>query len=174
MRTGYEVQDDLTDSVGLLISILVRYPEVSVINYDPSKQIFKFNFICSRVINESEFNDFKKYFLECMQSFNYLEKKNANLIEISHQVYDDLTLLEIKRDVASLAQEEISLAVQIVCQYWRGNLVSDFDDHATCVEEDLIIQDEIIEHMLESIKGSVQDKYLYAFREEGRVIVFNK
>lgn len=172
MRTRYEDKDDVTDGVGLLISILVRYPEVSVINYDPCKQMFRFNFICSQVIDEQEFADFKKYFLDCIQSFNYLEGKDANLIEISHQVYDDLTLLEIKRDVGSLAQEEISLAVQIVCQYWRGNLVSDFND--TFMEEDLIVQEEMIEHMLESVKGSVEDKYLYAFREEGRVIVFNK
>ncbi|MBF7083049.1 hypothetical protein IT084_08675 [Desulfallas sp. Bu1-1] len=172
MRAGYKDRDDVTDSVGLLISILVRYPEVSAINFDPWEQMLRFSFICSRVIDEQEFNNFKAYLLDSIQSFNYLEGKDAKFIDISHQVYDDLTLIEIKRDVATLVQEEIALVVQIFYQYWEGNLVSDFNE--TLIEEDLIIQEEIIEHMLESVKGSAEDKFLYAFREEGKVLVFNK
>ena len=32
----------------------------------------------------------------------------------------------------------------------------------------------MIDNMLESIKDSTEDKYLFAFREEGKVLVFNK
>lgn len=172
MRAEYKDRDDVTDSVGLLISILVRYPEVAAINFDPWKQTLRFSFICSRVINEEEFKNFNAYLLDSIQLFNYLEGKDIKLIDISHQVYDDLTLIEIKRDVATLVQDEIALVVQVFYQYWEGNLVSDLNE--TLIEEDLIIQEEIIEHMLESVKDSVEDKFLYAFREEGKVLVFNK
>ncbi len=172
MRAHVKAGDDVTDCVGLLISILVRYPQVASINFDPWEQILRFNFICSRVLNDLEFEEFKILLLNSIQTYNYLEKKDAVLIEIVHQVYDDLTLIEIKRDVGTLVQEEIALVVAVFNQFLGGNLVSDLNE--AIIEEDLIVQEEIIEHMLESVRGSVEDKHLYAFREEGKVMVFNK
>ncbi len=172
MHTHYKEGDDVTDCVGLLISILVRYPQVASINFDPWEQILRFNFICSRVLNEHEYEEFKMLLVNSIQTYNYLEKKDAALIEIVHQVYDDLTLIEIKRDVGTLVQEEIALVVAVFNQFMGGNLVSDLNE--AIIEEDLIVQEEIIEHMLESVRGSVEDKRLYAFREEGKVLVFNK
>jgi hypothetical protein len=42
------------------------------------------------------------------------------------------------------------------------------------VEEDLLVQEEIIDEMLQDVKDCRQDKNIVAFREEGRVVVFNK
>jgi hypothetical protein len=172
LSANFKGSEDVTDCVGLLISILVRYPQVAAINFDPWKQLLKFNFICSRLLNDNELESFKKYLMNCIQSFNYLERKDAVLIEITHQVFEDLTLIEIKRDVKTLVQEEIALVVEIFNQFWEGVLVSDINE--SIIEEDLILQEEIIEHMLESVRGSTEDKRLYAFREEGKVLVFNK
>lgn len=164
--------DDVTDSVSLLISILVRYPEVAAINFDPWKQILRFNFICKKVIGWKDFHRFKKYAIDSIMSFNYLERKEAKIIEINCQAYEDLTIIEVKRDVSTLVQDEIALIVQVIHQFWEGCLISDLND--TFIEEDLLVQEELIEYMLQSVKGSGEDKYLYAFREEGKVLVFNK
>lgn len=172
MRGKYKGGDDVTDSMGLLISILVRYPEVSAVNFDPWEQMIRFSFICSRVAEEKELNEFNIYLMDCIQSFNYLEGKDASIIDISYEVCDNLTLFEIKRDVGTLVQEEIALVVQVFYQYWQRNLVLDLND--ALIEEEMLMQEEIIDHMLESVKGSENDKYLYAFREEGKVLVFNK
>lgn len=172
LQANYKRSDDITDCVGLLISILVRYPEVAAINFDPLEQILKFNFISSKVIEEKELNNFKIYLSNCIKTFHYLEKKDAVHVEILHQVYDDLTIIEINRDVGTLVKEEIALVVEVSNQFWEGNLVSDLN--GSIIEDDLIVQEEMIEHMLESVKGSAEDKQLYAFREEGKVIVFNK
>jgi len=172
LQNRLKAGDDVTDCVGLLISILVRYPQVASINFDPWEQILRFNFICSQVLNQHEFEEFKTLLLNSIQTYNYLEKKDAVLIEIVHQVYDDLTLIEIKRDVVTLVQEEIALVVALFNQFMGANLVYDLNEDI--IEEDLIVQEEIIEHMLESVRGTVEDKHLYAFREEGKVMVFNK
>jgi len=165
-------RNEITDSVGLLISILVRYPEVATINFDPEKQLLKFTFIYSQVIKESEFNCIREELMNSIEVYNLLEKRNTSFISIEHQVFDNITLIEVERDVDTLAQEEITLIVELFRQNLDTNLVTEESEHL--FEEDLIAQEEIIEHMLESIKSSTQDKYLFAFREEGRVLVFNK
>jgi len=77
-----------------------------------------------------------------------------------------------QRDLDTLAQEEINLIVELFRQYFNKNLVT--EDHEHLIEEDLLAQEEMIDNMLESIKDSTEDKYLFAFREEGKVLVFNK
>jgi len=172
LQTRLKVGEDVTDSVGLLISILVRYPEVATINFDPEEHLLKFNFICSRAVSEEEMQNFETHVLDHIRAFNYLEKKETPLVEITYQVFEDLTVIEIRRDVETLAQDEINLVVEVFCQFWEKDLISDLGDNL--IEEDLVVQDEIIEHMLESVRVSEGNKKLYAFREEGRVLVFNK
>ncbi len=162
----------LNDSVGLLISILVRYPEVSTINFDPEQQVLKFNFITSRVFESAEMETLGRQLLDSIDVFNRLGNKAPRLGLVTGQECGSFTMIEIQRDVETLVREEIALIVALLRQSLEHCLVQDEND--MYYEEDLLIQEEIIEHMLESVKGCTGDKQLFAFREEGRVLVFNK
>lgn len=165
-------REELTDSVGLLISILVRYPEVATINFDPEKQLLKFTFIYSQELGDNELASLKVKLSDSIEAYNLLEGKETLLVAINHNICDNLTMIEVQRDVQSLAQEEITLIVELFRQCLNSNLVTEENDRL--FEEDIIAQEEMIEHMLQCIKGSAEKKYLFAFREEGRVLVFNK
>ncbi len=164
-------KDNLTDSVGLLISILVRYPEVATINFDPENNLLKFTFIYSQVLQDKELKSLKRKIMDSIEVYNFLEGKETRMVSLEHSVCDHLTMIEIQRDVDTLVQEEITLIVGLFRQGLNNNLVTEENE---LIEEDLLVQEEIIEHMLENIKRSTQDKFLFAFREEGRVFVFNK
>lgn len=163
---------NVTDSVGLLISILVRYPEVATINFDPENKFLKFTFIYSKVLGKKELDNLHNKLMDSIEIYNLLEGKEPKLVSLNHQIYDNLTMIEIQRDLDTLVQEEITLIVNLFHQHLHTNLVTEGSDQL--FGEDLAAQEELIEHMLESIKYSKQEKYLYAFREEGRVLVFNK
>lgn len=168
----YKGSEDVTDSVGLLISILVRYPEVATINFDPARQVLKFTFIASRVLTPVELAAIKEKLLNSIEVFNMLEGKETRVSLIGHQVCDQLTMIEVQRDVETLVQEEIALIVQLFHHGLENNLVTEVNE--SLFEEDLLMQEEIINHMLNSIRSASEDKYLFAFREDGRVLVFNK
>ena len=165
-------KNDVTDSVGLLISILVRYPEVSTINFDPEHQVLKFNSIVSRILDNDEMSALRKQLLDSIEVFNKLEGKVTRLSMVNYQECGSFTMIEIQRDVETLVREEIALIVALLREDLESGLVQ--DDNGSFYEEDLLIQEEIIEHMLESVKDYAGDKKLFAFREEGRVLVFNK
>ncbi|OPY58208.1 MAG: hypothetical protein A4E55_01103 [Pelotomaculum sp. PtaU1.Bin035] len=165
-------RNDVTGSVGLLISILVRYPEVATINFDPENQLLRFTFMFSKVLDDNELSNLKAKLMDSIEVYNFLEGKETSLISLSGQYCDNLTIIEIQRDVETLDQEEIALIVELFRQCLNNSLVT--EENVQCIEEDLIAQEEMIGHMLESMKGSSQDKYLFAFREEGRVLVFDK
>jgi hypothetical protein len=168
----YRGKEEVTDSIGLLISILVRYPEVATINYDPEQRILKFTFITSRVLDPVQEKDLSGRLLESIEVFSILEGKATRLSMVDYQECESYTMVEIQRDVETLKQEEIALIVELFRQSLENSLVT--DEGHSLYEEDLLMQDEIIQHMLESVRDCAGDKKLFAFREEGRVLVFNK
>ncbi|MDD2442947.1 MAG: hypothetical protein PHS52_00390 [Desulfotomaculaceae bacterium] len=172
MGVRYKGKGDQKDSVGLLISILVRYPEVATINYNPENQLFKFTFMYSQVLEDYQLDSLKEKITSSIEVYNLLEGREVRLISLNHQVCDNLTLIEVQRDIDTLAQEEIKLIVELFQQYLNKKLVT--EENRRLIEEEQIYQEEMIEHMLDSIRGSIEGKYLFAFREEGKVLVFNK
>lgn len=172
MDFRYQGKEDLTNSVSLLISILIRYPEVAKINYDPEKQVLNFTFIHLGILSDQEFAGLKSNILSSIEMYNTLECKTPKVVKLDYYISDSITMIEIKRDVETLVQEEISLMVELFRHYIKNNLVT--DDNESLVDEDLVVQEELIEHMLESVKAKSENKRLYAFRDEGRVLVFNK
>ena len=93
-------------------------------------------------------------------------------MKLAYAEYDGLTFLEIIRNIESLTQEEIALITGVIREFFEEYLLLDQED--TLQEEDTVLQEEMIEHMLEDLKDSRQEKRLIGFREEGRVLVFNR
>lgn len=172
MELIYKRKEQAAEGVGLLISLLVRYPEVATINFDPEQQIIKFKFFAQKTMTDEEMVFLKQQMLDCIEVFNKLRGKSIMISIVNFQHFDSYTMIEIKRDVETLVREEIDLIISLFGQNIKNSLVQ--DDNCNVYEEDIILQEEIIDHMLEIVKDCTVDKKLFAFREEGRVLVFNK
>ncbi len=162
----------MSRSVGLLISMLVRYPELGTIKLDPARQTLRFTFLVTRLLEDQEFHDFRDHVITALETYTFLQDRPMETADVSRECYDDLTVISVTRDVQSLSQEEISLLIEVLRERFRKHLVADFND--SLLEEDLLMQEQIIGEMLEDLRDSVQEKNLIAFREGGRVLVFNK
>jgi len=172
LAVRYGGKEDTNWSDGLLISILVRYPEIATINFDPIGHVLKFAFISSQALKPEQLSAIEEKVLDSIEVFNLLEGRKVKMSAISYLDCDQLTIIEAQRDIDTLAQEEISLIVQLVREFLGNNLVTETEEFI--FEDDPVLQEEIIEYMLEGMKGAHGDRRLFAFREEGRVLVFNK
>lgn len=160
------------NSVSLLISMLVRYPELATINFDPRHQTLKFTFLLTRVLSEDEFDAFRRRLLESLKAYAWLEGLEVATTEVGLTKYGDVSVVEVVRDVRSLSQGEVSLTIDLIRGVFAPILVVDRGESVQ--EEELAAQEELIEQMLEDLRESRSDRNLIAFREEGRVLVFNK
>lgn len=172
MSFRYKHGGQVSDSIGLLISILVRYPEVATINYDPQSKVLQFTFMLTELLDEPCLKVFTSKFIKCLEIFNRLEDRTPQEINLRYSHFNKMTVIEVKRDVETLTRGEIGLIIDLIREEFKEDLLA--ENSGDFLEEDLLLQEEIIEHMLESMKGSVPQKKLIAFREEGRVLVFNK
>lgn len=172
MSLRYKNGDDVSDSVGLLISLLVRYPEIGTINFDPQIHEIKMTFIIARRFEDKEIGDFTQKLTDSINIFHQLEKLKPRLVKIEWQHSDNYTILDLIRDVDSLSRNELSFIIELFETYFHQMLIT--ENNEDLWDEDLQIQEEIIGHMLENIKNGTPDKKLIAYREEGKVLVFNK
>ena len=164
--------DETGDSVNLLTSILVRYPEVATINFDPDQQLLTFTFILSRPIPGNGVVSLRDKLLASIDVFNWLDGRSVRYATVVHLPGEQLTRLEVKRDVESLEREEIGLIVEILRQYLKNDLVTEANE--PLAGEDALFQEEVIDQSLQVLKETSGVKCLFAFRDEGRVLVFDK
>lgn len=159
--------ETIPEGVELLISIMLRYPEMGSVRYVPKSQAIKFNFMfrCGDVPIEL----IRENLPLALEMFHKLENRVMTLCKIECQCEEGIGNLFITRDVESMTQNEVGLIVELIKNRVGSSLIY---DEAELPEEELLYQEEIISHMLDSIRNLVIDKNVIAVREEGRVLLF--
>ena len=167
-------QDDgeLCESVGLLISILVRYPEIGTVKFNPGSQTLRLSFLLSRLIDENEYEVFAEKIRTSLETYNVLEGHDQVIIETALRSFDNISVIEVDRDVHTLSKTEIGLIITLMKEFYAGGMIVDRNDNL--LEEDLLVQEELIDNMLDQLKVARYEKNLIGIREDGRVMVFNK
>lgn len=172
MQKTRQLDEEISDGVNLLISILVRYPEIGTIRFDQQSNSLKTTFMLSSIPTGSEFAEIRRLLLDSMQAYHMLEGLSANTAEIELSTYEKMAMLTILRDVYTLSKGEFALIITLLRDGLKEILVSESND--VILEEELLMQEEQIDNMLENMKQRQMEQSLIGFREDGRVVVFNK
>ncbi len=164
--------DSISHEANLLISILVRYPEIGTIKYDADSGAIELTFMLSGIPTAAELNHIKAKLLASIDAYHALEGIAKGQVAVRLSSCDQVAMLTIHRDVATLSRGEMTLVISLIRESLPDRLVVDEND--AVLEEDLLIQEEVIGDMLESMKKERSGSGLIGFREDGRVLVFNK
>lgn len=159
-------------TTNLLISLLMRFPEIMSINFDMPHDQAKFTFILEGSVRKEDVSSFRKVLDESL--FAYQELTGEQLSAKPRLLRSGkLSLLELSSCTTSLSLEGIQLICGVVAGYFPGALVMEGDGTELIHEEEMMRQEEIIEYLLSHSTGTKQDNLL-AFREAGKVFVYDK
>lgn len=164
--------DSISHEANLLISILVRYPEIGTINYDAETGAIELTLMLSGIPTDAELNHIKAKLLASIAAYHALEGIAGGQVAVRCSACDQVAMLTIHRDVVTLTRGEMALVIALMRENLLDRLVVDEND--AVLEEDLLVQEEVIGDMLESMKKERSSSGLIGFREDGRVLVFNK
>lgn len=156
----------LNYSSGLLVSILLRYPEVGTISCCQEQQALILKFLVSK---ECDFESLKNQLTQALEMYHKIEGRKMLLYTIKKQE-QELDSLIITRDLRSITQNEINLIIEIMKSKLGKHLIT---DETNLPEEEVVFQEEVISHMLAAIRSNGTEKDITAVREDGRVLVFN-
>jgi len=169
----YPDEQQVSDGINLLISMLVRYPEIGTINFDPEADSLKLTFMIAGLPPIPDFEAAKQLLIHSISAYHLLEGITDSRIAVELSSYDQVAMVTVRRDVHTMSRGEISLTIKLLRDRFADRLVADRND--TMLEEELLLQEEVIEDMLENMRKKDYDNHsLIGIREDGRVFVFNK
>ncbi len=171
---SHAADDGTANSVSLLISILVRYPEIATVNFVPQGKVLRFTLMVSGPVSGDIWEAFTGGLRERVEAYAALVHGMSPTLQVERRDYSEVSLVEISRDAATLTQEEISLIIEFARAQLGPSLITEGPVADVAFDEDIVFQDEMIENMLEDLKETIQHRKLIGFREDGRVFVFNK
>lgn len=161
-KDGGQVQD----GVGLLISILLRYPEVCSVRYLREQHALKFQFLMYDSLNLARL---PQNLLDALEVFHQLEERPMKIFKAEGQQEENFYRLTVTRDVESMNQTEVGFIVDLV----KGSSTNELlYEEIELQEDELHFQEEVIAQVLELLQDNELDKNFIAVREEGRVFVY--
>lgn len=165
--------EDEKDSIGLLTSLLVRFPELCSVNYLPYVNSLNLVFILKGEINKYSLQNFSDELINSIRAYFRFERKNSpKQLLINHDYQFNLTRIIITRDIDSLLLKEISIMIDLLKTHFNNRLI--VDDSAVIGEEALLLQDDYLKCLLENFQAQNLTNKIIALREEGRVLVFKQ
>lgn len=159
-------------TTNLLISLLMRFPEIMSINFDMPHEKAKFTFVLAGDVKREEYSRFEKNLAEAMAAFTEL---TGEQLPIKPRLLRSakLKMLELSCSTTDLSLEAIQLICGLVSGLFSSALITECDSLELFHEEELVRQEEIIEYLLSHSTGTKKDN-LIAFREAGKVFVYDK
>ncbi len=153
---------------GLLVSLLLRFPEIGTLHYDPRRGRLRFRFLITRPVGTEEFGRLRHRLEDALAVYHRITGSGAGVCRLSRHVYGDLTDLEVSRDLDSLSAEEVGLVIAVLQEACGEHLVSEGPGDGAEARAGQIGE------LLAGLRRSPATVPIVALREEGRVLVFHK
>ena len=164
-----------SDGVSLLISILVRFPQIGTIHFESKNRILRLNFMLSRSIPSEEIKEIQARMADHIKAYHHVTGRNPTCVKFDcKQPYEKFCVFSLFRDLASLSKGELSLLITLITERFQDCLIIDDQDSLPDFMDDPGFPDDFIDSMLENVRFQRTAKNLTAMRENGRVLVFNK
>jgi hypothetical protein len=157
----------------LLIAFLVRFPAIFTLNYNLAEAKFRFSFIITKVLEQEKYLRFRKILYEHLKTYyEILNLEEPTYPKIRKSVLDSWTLLEITWTRENISLEEVNLTCSVLLNEFKNNVLIDLRDE-NCFVNDAVKEDDFIEYLLFR-KNEKEEESLFAFRESGKVFVYDK
>lgn len=158
--------------VKLLISMLLRYPIIDLLDVDLTENqiIFTF-FLANKDKANNESKKKLKLFKKSLNCFNQLEEINQQEFSIKSTEYKQLFKIDLAYKVFCLTQKKLDFIIKLITEIFKKEIHLDKFNLAKNNSF------ESLDNLLTVIEAEQEKSYEFtylAFREEDKIKVFNK
>jgi hypothetical protein len=163
--------EEPNDSVNLLVSLLVRHPELSRVVIKPRFAAIALFFIVRGSLDTEERTSFRHAVADHLRAFHQLAREPSPKVAVRIRADQGHTFVEIEREARDITRDEIALMVALVAQSFGERLIVNppADDPN---EDDGSGREDAVGSALDAVRRAKQAKGLVGFREERRVLIY--
>ena len=161
------------DASKILASILIVYPSVQSVSYDPKDDMLELSFALNGTFSNDKFEGFLKCIAESVEAYHQLEGLGSATIELNAEGIYGTCFLNVRRDMETMTCGEISLLTELAINYFGENLIEEFSDSLND-EEYFMTQADYLEKTLGNMRQIRIENRLVGVRERERVVVYTR
>lgn len=160
--------------VNMIINLLVRFPDIFTITYNLDSSSCCLSYMIKQEIKKDEYITFRRQLEENLEAYHFFKKKEHHKPTVRKKTFRGLTQLEIGLYEDRLLNDEISLVTRFIRDLFGSNLIGEIRPEEADLGEDTPGEtNELMEYLLNRSHGG-DVKNLFAFRDSGKVYVFDK
>jgi hypothetical protein len=171
VRTTNRTTSENADAIGLVIALLVRFPEIATLVSHPEDGTLTVSFAVGKRLDRAAQASLRELVLEHARSFTALDGEAPGALAVDCECDERMTFVRITRDSESFSREELQMLTALVSERF-GDLLLKSPVEEDLIDEDVAAQDELVDYALEALRDPSQQKSLVGFREEKRVLVY--
>lgn len=163
----------MVDETGLdaILSAFICYSEFSSIKYDVKSDTIKIEVPLNAGIDKDQLRKFITGYLQSMELFHKITGVEPAKFDLDFIEKSRIIILRLYRDSKTLREQELELFVQFLRQSFACSLIRDDNDISAMAGS----LGDVKTSLLQRIKQSYDSYHsIFAYRDEGRVFVFNK
>jgi hypothetical protein len=160
-----------SDAVGLIIALLVRFPQIATIGSNPTDGSLTLSFAVRAHLGVRVERELRDSVGEHVRSLLDIGRERPGIVTVVCESDRVVSFVRVTRDARSFTRDELQLLVSLLAERFGERLVvnpaTDDDGY-----EDDSGADDLIEYALEALRDPAQQRSLVGFREEKRVLVY--
>ncbi len=161
---------EASDAVGLIIALLVRYPQIATIGSNPAQGTVTLSFAVRGRLERTVERQLREAVGEHVRSLLELTRERFDALTVVTESDAAVSFVRVTRDARTFSREELQLLVALLAQRFAERLVQSPADEEALDDENG--SDEFVEYALEALRDPAQQRSLVGFREEKRVLVY--
>ena len=162
---------ETSDEVGLIIALLVRYPQIATIVSHPADGTLVLSFALRGTLERRIERAVRDGVADHVRALLEHAREQPDTLAVACEADQDMSFVRITRDVRSFSREELQLLVALLADRFGDALLQ-----SPAAEEDAFddegAADELVEYAIEALREPEQQRSLVGFREEKRVLVY--
>jgi hypothetical protein len=162
---------EASDPVGLIIALLVRFPEIATIVSHPTDGTLTLAFAIEAQLGKRVEIETREAVNDHVRSLLDIGRDKPDTLSVVVESDASTSFVRITRDARSFTREELQLLVALLADRFGATLVRSpapdddaYDDEAGA--------DDLVEFAIEALRDPAQQRSLVGFREEKRVLVY--
>jgi len=160
-----------SDTVSSIVSLLVRFPEISSVWSHPTDGTLLLTYVVARRLGKSEQRELAEMLDDHIRAFVSLEGRDVRMIKVTCETDSAVTFIHCTRDSASFTREELLLQIGLLGERFGESLVKNPIEEPQD-EEMAALEDEQIEHAIDAMRDPAQKRSLVGYRDDKRVMVY--
>lgn len=173
-RTSRARSEQARPGVQLLASVLVCFPEIEAVSYEPRQGLLTMDFVVRAQLSPAEIEEFAAFLAESIETYHVIEGGEASVVDFGYEQHDALTILHLARPMDELSERELNLTVQLLTERFGEALLVDPHGVETLDAEFRMLQHETLERMLVAVREIPLRERLVGIRERDQVVVYNR